>query len=75
MFSVMAKVTNKALEQKGKNNIAEVAMFAETLIKGIEQSKSIKRKGEDKDLESQGIDEEFHIIDNGHQVDLNNRNL
>ena len=54
MFSVMAKVMNKALEQRGINNMAEVAMFAETLLKGMEKSKSTKRKVEDNDLELQG---------------------
>ena len=33
MFSVMAKEMKKALEQRGKNNMAEVALFAETLLK------------------------------------------
>ena len=79
MFSVMAKVMNKALEQRGINNMAEVAMFAETLLKGMEKSKSTKRKGEDKDLELQGrnlIDEEFHIVDDAHKVvDWNIRNF
>ena len=71
MFSVMAKEMKKALEQRGKNNMAEVALFAETLLKRMEKSKSTKRKGGDKDLEPQGknlIDEEFYIVDNCHKV-------
>ena len=44
MFSVMANVMNKALEQRGKNNKAEVAMFADTLLKGMEKSKSSKKE-------------------------------
>ena len=51
IVSVIAQVMSKALEQRGKNTMYEVTMFAKTLLKGMEKSKSTKRKGEDKDLE------------------------
>ena len=44
MFSVMAKEMKKALEQRGKNNMAEVALFAETLLKRME-TRIWNRKG------------------------------
>ena len=46
-------------------------MFAETLLNGMEKSKSLKRKGEEKDLEPQEkilIDEDLHVEDTGHKV-------
>ena len=45
-------------------------MFAETLLNGMEKSKSTKRKGEDKDLKPQGnlIEKDFHVVDDGHKV-------
>ena len=54
-------------------------MFAETLLNGMEKSKSTKRKGEEKDLEPQGkilIEEDFHVEDDGYKVvDWTLRNL
>ena len=47
----MAQVMSKALEQRGKNTMDKVTKFAETLLKGMEKSKSTKREGDDKDLE------------------------
>ena len=75
----MARLMSKAMEKIGKNTMEEEAMFAETLLNGMEKSKSMKRKGEDTDLEPQGkilIEEDFHMEDDGHKVvDWTLRNL
>ena len=75
----MAQVMSKALEQRGKNTMDKVTKFAETLLEGMEKSKSTKREGDDKDLEPQGkklIEEDFPVVDDGHKVvDRTIRNL
>ena len=77
----MAQVMSKAPEQRGKNTMEEVAMFTETLLNGMDKSKSMKMKmtGADKDLEPQGknlIEDDFHVVDDGHKVvDWTIRNL
>ena len=70
IVSVMAQVMSKALEQRGKNTMDEAAMFAETLLKGLEMSNRTKRKAANKDLEPQGknLIEENLVVDDGHKV-------
>ena len=66
MVTVLAQVMSKAMQQQGKSTLDDVARFADTLLKGLKKSKSMKRKGEDTDLELQGKD--FKVVDYGHKV-------
>ena len=45
MVTVLAQVMSKAMQQQGKSPLDFVARFADTLLKGMEKSKSTKRKG------------------------------
>ena len=39
MVTVLAKVMSKAMQQQGKSTLDDVAMFADTFLRGLEKSK------------------------------------